>query len=214
MTPSDTPWLQVLGGKAFDLINPRAEDVDFETIATVLARIPRFAGHTEQGVYSVAQHCYEGARAILRDTGDRHAAAAFLLHDAHEAYMGDIATPIMWALIWHVEQLSAWGGFHVHKAIVELKGRLDEAIYLAAGLPLTKHYAYSIVKEYDIRMCRTERDARLGACGRAWGEPFDSAVPVAGVDLYPWSENTIRAMWLSLARELLPCFAVDSKRAA
>lgn len=206
LTPApDSPWLQVLGGRAFSLTNPRAEDVDFETIATVLSRVPRFGGHTENGVLSVAQHCLEGSAAILRDTGCRDAAAAFLIHDAHEAYMGDIATPVSQALGAVAFQMNVNGGWLVRKAIRELKSRLDAAIFPAAGLPwpIPADVA-AIVKEYDMRMCRTERDGRLVKPPLPWYDAVEHAEPVQGCDLYPWREGTVRACYMRACRELLP----------
>lgn len=202
-------WMQALGSVAFDLLNPRPEQIDFATIATVLARVPRFGGHTERGAYSVAQHCEQGAQAILRDTGNRTAAAVFLLHDAHEAYVGDFAKPVQDALVTRAEmKYGPVGRESVRDAIRETKADIDRAIYTAAGLewPLWDHTA-RIVHEYDIRMCRTERDLRLAPTPHPWGEPYASAEPVAGVDLYPWSEGAVRAMWLAAARELLPSCA-------
>src|SRR4051794_22067480 len=91
-------WMQALGSIPFDLVHPKREQIDFDTVATVLARTPRFAGHTERGVYSVGQHSEQGARAILRDIGRRDAAAAFLHHDDHEAYVGDMTKSMQDAL--------------------------------------------------------------------------------------------------------------------
>ena len=195
-----------------DLINPTPEMVCFLTIARVLARVPRFGGHTNNGVLSVAQHCLEGANAILRDTGRRDAAGAFLLHDAHEAYIGDITTPVVDA----IADLSECP-HHVHMAIRQLKARLDEAIYTAAGIawPLPADVR-DMVEEYDIRMCRTECDARMAPSPRPWSEPYVSAEPVADVDLWPWTEGTIESLWMGAARDLLPCdfarhrFSVDN----
>lgn len=209
LVPSEPegPWLQVLGGRAFSLTNPRAEDVDFETIAIVLSRVPRFGGHTENGVLSVAQHCLEGAAAILRDTGRRDAAAAFLIHDAHEAYMGDIATPVADALQALAESYRA---DVVKRAIRTLKRRLDAAIYTAAGLPwpLPPEVA-AIVKEYDLRMMSTERRERLAPAPHPWNV---DAPLVQGCDLYPWREGTVALCFMRAARELLPALQVQEAK--
>lgn len=202
MTP-DTPWLQVLGGKSFDLTNPTPDQVDFHTIALVLARTPRFSGHTDRGILSVAQHCLEGAHAMQRDGCSRLACAAFLIHDAHEAYMGDIATPVVDALA----HIADWSGDDLRASVKELKSRLDRAIYTAAGLPypLSADVA-AIVHEYDLRMCRTERDARLAPPSKAWADAIERADPVEGCDLYPWSEGTVRALYAQALRD----FGIDN----
>ena len=89
----------------------------------------------------------------------------------------------------------------VRKAIKSLKTRLDAVILPAAGLPwpLPPDVA-AIVHEYDIRMCLTEARARLAP--QPWSEPYASAKPVEGVDLYPWSERTVAVMWRTAFYEL------------
>lgn len=75
-------------GKFMNVFQPTPDMIDIEDIAHALAHIPRFGGHLHR-FYSVAQHslhCAEGA-----DKGHELAA---LLHDASEAYLGDIPTPI------------------------------------------------------------------------------------------------------------------------
>lgn len=207
-------WIQTLPalgsrqGRALDLIDPKPEQIDFRTIATVLSRVPRFAGQTGGGVLSVAQHCTEGARAILRDTGRNDWAAAFLLHDAHEYAMGDIATPVAQALAHHAEKDLGKGGA-VSYAIRSLKSALDSAIYRAAGMsyPLDAQTA-ALVKLYDARMLVTERNARLAEPPY----PHDTqAEPVADVDMFPWSAGSAEAFYWRHCVDLLPVF-VDSPR--
>lgn len=204
LLPSGNTWIQTLGGGWLDLANPDPKHINFRHVAIVLARVPRFAGHTERGPYSVAQHCVEGAKAILRDGHGQDAAAAFLLHDAHEAYIGDMATPLVGALsaIAEVEHI-------VKRAVAELKHELDTAIYFAAGL----HYPgahLATTKAYDLRMLRTERDARLAPSPAPWMDAVEHAVPVEGCDLYPWSEDVARSAYMEMLRDF--GIVVDSPR--
>lgn len=173
-------WIQTLAG-GFDLLEPRAEQVDFESLSVALSRIPRFLGYTVGGPpLSVAQHCVEGARAIERETRRRDAAAAFLLHDAHEAFIGDIPTPVQRAL----EAYSS----EVRAAIRALKDRIDAAIYDAAGVewPLDDE-TQDIVRTFDLRMCRTERDLFCLPPWQRWEDAIENAVPVDGISREIWS---------------------------
>ena len=78
-------------GQTFDLRKPDPDTVKIVDIATALARVPRFAGHTKTH-YSVAQHSVLVAREL--QPCSREAALCGLLHDAAEAYMGDISSPM------------------------------------------------------------------------------------------------------------------------
>jgi hypothetical protein len=211
-TASSEPWLQVLGGVAFPLVRPRADAVNIETMSRVLARIPRFGGHTEGLVYSVAQHSVEGARAILRDTGNRPAASAFLAHDCHEYVLGDWARPVQESLA--AIAIELFGDMHagdvIRRTIAEQKRRLDEVIYPAVGLPWPLSASVkSIVKEYDLRMGRTERDANVATPPKEWDDAYSNAEPVQGCDLSPWFEGWAGSQFMTMARELLPALAVD-----
>lgn len=201
------PWRQLLGGKKLDFADPDPALIDWNDIATVLARIPRYTGHTESGVLSVAQHCVGGARAIQRDGYSGDVAAAFLIHDAHEAFIGDIGTPTLDALAHHaVMEAGDLGAERIVRAAMRgLKRSLDAAIYSAAGIPwpLDVDVAQT-VREYDLRMLRTERDWRMAPPPEPWIAACENAKPIEDADLFPWSEYLAREEWIEMARELLP----------
>lgn len=74
--------------RAVDLCRPRYEDIAIQDIATHLSLICRFTGAC--GVfYSVAEHSVRASYIAHKD-----AALAVLLHDAAEAYIGDILPQI------------------------------------------------------------------------------------------------------------------------
>lgn len=82
-------WMQVFSGGKFYPLDPRPSEVHLVDIANALARICRFGGHCVLPHYSVAQHSV--IVASLVPTGFRRVA---LLHDAAEAYVGDVIRPI------------------------------------------------------------------------------------------------------------------------
>lgn len=63
---------------------------DIQVIARALSNINRYNGHV--GTYSVAQHCVLVASNIVTD--DPRVNLSALLHDAPEAYIGDVASPL------------------------------------------------------------------------------------------------------------------------
>ena len=78
-------------GKIIDLKNPTPDMIDIKGIATSLSNICRFGGHVNR-FYSVAQHsvlvCY-----LMKETDGNYALEA-LMHDASEAYLGDVVKPL------------------------------------------------------------------------------------------------------------------------
>lgn len=81
-------WFLTFTGKQFYPTDPKAADIDIADIAHSLSNICRFGGHCKQ-FYSVAQHSVFVSHLVERD-----AALAGLLHDATEAYCGDLVRPL------------------------------------------------------------------------------------------------------------------------
>lgn len=81
-------WIVTYTGRRFDLLAPRAEDVDMRDIAHALANLCRFNGHCRRH-YSVAQHSVLVSHLVPEEY-----ALFGLLHDAGEAYVGDVLSPL------------------------------------------------------------------------------------------------------------------------
>lgn len=196
-------WKQTGSGRAFDLVSALPADVDFAIdIAEALAKQSRFDGHTRGGPYSVAQHCVVGAHAIFAESHRPDWAAAFLLHDAHEAYIGDITTPAAQALARMAEiNYGRDGREAVRVALKLLKRNLDAVIYERAGIiyPLDA-VTTELVRTIDVRMLVTERNQLLGACAKPWGTEYDGVEPLnlRGGRLQPWP-------WVRAADEYRLC---------
>lgn len=85
MTDAKTPYIVTYTGWEVDLANPKPDDVHIVDIATALSRICRYTGHLDYH-YSVAQHSVY----VSEMTGTLEG----LMHDAHEAYVGDVSSPL------------------------------------------------------------------------------------------------------------------------
>ena len=81
-------WILTRGGRRIDLLEPSAAMVSPEDIAWALSMQCRFNGHT-RAFYSVAQHCY-----LVADLVPAQYQLQALLHDATEAYVGDLVSPL------------------------------------------------------------------------------------------------------------------------
>lgn len=85
-------WMQTFTGKAFWPLDPRIEEVETEDIAHALAQICRFGGQTRY-FYTVAEHSVHVSEWVESVAG-RTDALWGLLHDAPEAYIGDMVRPL------------------------------------------------------------------------------------------------------------------------
>ena len=79
-------------GEMVDIFNLKDEDINIQDIIWALPNICRFGGRIKKH-YSVGQHAVELAR-HLKKQGKQHLVPHALLHDACEAYIGDIIYPI------------------------------------------------------------------------------------------------------------------------
>lgn len=136
-----TPW------GIYDVVNPQEKDIKWDMIAQSLSRQTRFNGlNGDIGGYSIAQHCVLGADALMEEQGDTYLAAHFLLHDAHEAFIGDITRPV-----------ESYFGPVFSEQVTILKTKWDEKIYSVASLvPPSAFNRKDLVTEMDDRMLAYE----------------------------------------------------------
>ena len=155
-------WIQTYTGKVFYPLDPRPEEIDIIDIAHALSTTNRFGGHAEPPV-SVAEHSVNVSMYV-----PRHAAIEGLMHDAAEAYIGDVTRPIKPAL----------NGF---KAI---ESKIMRVISEKYGL--NEKYLHGVVKHIDDRVLATE-----GRQVMVWPPPKDwllETEPIVGlkVECLPW----------------------------
>ncbi len=95
-------WIRTFTGKRFFVLNPRPEDVCIEDIAHALSMLCRYTGHVQR-FYSVAEHSlYVTGEVAARlhaagragNVENQNILRWALLHDASEAYTGDLTRPL------------------------------------------------------------------------------------------------------------------------
>ena len=212
-------WMQTITGRPFVLRAPHVVPIHlYSEIAPALARIPRFNGHTQKP-YSVAQHSVLCAEAAEIETGDLELAAHCLLHDAHEAYVGDLTSPVVAALIEQladgadpstVRLVSRARAQNFHSSWQRIKGGIDAEITYAAGLTLEGHMAHrAAVKAIDLRALRTERDDLKSPGSQPWDAEIEAAprLPIRTGRIRPLPELEARALFVSALERLCPAIA-------
>lgn len=177
-------WIRTNSGGRFYLQDARAEDVHIQDIAHALSQICRFTGHTSR-FYSVAEHSVRVSWLVE----PRHALWG-LLHDAAEAYIGDVSRPLK-----HAAGMEGYGTIEVD---------VERAVRDAFGVVLTPTMNAD-VKRADLQMLCVEARQLLGisdfkeAGWAYWTEP-DPSLSVQG-----WSPQVARSRFLSRFMELATC---------
>lgn len=145
-------WMLTASGRMYWPIHPMAEDVCIEDIAKGLSNICRFGGQID-AFYSVAQHSVYVSRCVPQE----HALTG-LMHDATEAYVGDMVSPLKKSLLMvdfrMIEDLN-WS-----------------AISNAFGLPYEKP---ACIKTADNAVLLAERDQLLVKHPVKWSVPGEPA---------------------------------------
>jgi uncharacterized protein len=126
------PTILMASGRYFDFEAPEMSDFTIDDIATGLSNTCRFAGQCLD-YYSVAEHSVYVSEQVPQE----HALAA-LMHDASEAFTGDMNKPLKGLL----------PEFRV------IEKRIEAAVLCRFNIPLPLHPS---IKEADIRMLATEQ---------------------------------------------------------
>lgn len=180
-SPNESPrqdpdrWIQTFTGRQFYPLDPRPEDLDIEDIAHALSMQCRFSGHCRK-FYSIAQHSVLVSVAC----DDPHLG---LLHDAAQAYLPDVASPLK----------DVYGLHNVTKS------HLLGEILLWCGLTCIPHMPES-VKTADRRMLATERRALMNHRGIPW--PGLDGVESLEIALESWSPPIAKIRFLARFRAL------------
>lgn len=135
------PWIETVSGKKFYFLDPQPDQIDIEDIATALSHNCRYTGQSK-GFYSVAEHSV----AVCELTGNT---LEGLLHDASEAYLQDIASPV--------------------KAYLANYKELEDVVMRAIAAKFRFEYPYGPeIKYADVVQLSTEARHLLPSRGNDW----------------------------------------------
>lgn len=163
-------------GIALSLTKPARWMIDDRDIARALSRIPRFNGHTLR-FYSVAQHCVLASLIVPPQD-----ALAALLHDAPEAYIGDMVSPLK-AIIPSYKAIE-------HSLWCAIADRFDLDIAMPAS-----------IKAADLQLLATEKRDLLTKSTYEW--PQLRGVEPMCETIEPWSADLAEAIYKVRLEELM-----------
>ncbi len=162
-------WVQTFTGRLFRPLEPDPGEVAVEDVARSLAMQCRFNGHVRR-YYSVAEHSVLVSRLVPEAY-----ALEGLLHDAAEAYLGDLVRPLK-----TVGMIYAG----LKRGILDwrdVEAGVQEAVARAFGIPAV---AAPAVKEADLALLMAERAQLLGEPPAPWAT---ERIRPAAVTLRCWS---------------------------
>lgn len=149
--------LETVSGRKVDVVNPNPATIDITDIAWALSRMPRFSGHSIPYIpYSVAQHSIQVAK-DLSSLGPLVQLYG-LLHDAAEAYINDLPSPVK-----HIPE--------IHAVIKKIETRLMQVIYEALGIPAPSPEQEAQVKHSDKIQQAIEAYNYMYSRGADWNLP-------------------------------------------
>ncbi len=172
------PWIQTVSGKKFPLDKPDLDQIDIEDIAHALSMLCRFNGQCTK-FYSVAEHSVHVSYEI-----DPELALVGLLHDAAEAYLGDVPSPLKKKL----------------RRFTKFENRMEAAIGKKFGVD-AKLFKNKELKRADIQLLVDEKEVVMVPEPEPWP---DNAPPIKNTDrIECWSPEDAKAAFLSRFHELL-----------
>jgi hypothetical protein len=168
-------WMQTFTGRAFYPLDPHEDDIVPADIAHALGLICRYGGHVLR-FYSVAEHCVLLSHAVAPEN-----ALWALLHDATEAYVGDMVRPLKNSMPTYRS---------VEDRLMEV---ICERFRLSQRCPAE-------VKAADTRILHDERDALMAPSRRPWTSLNDFR-PL-GVTVEGWQPAKAESRYLARLHEL------------
>ena len=136
-------FVSTYSGRQFHPLAPTPDQIDIEDIAHGLAYQCRFNGQTRY-FYSVAQHSL-----IVADLVPKRLRLAALLHDAAEAYMGDMVKPLK----------------QLFPMFSDIEAKVMGAIGLRYGI---KHFSDKTIKRADLVALAMEKRDLMPNSTESW----------------------------------------------
>jgi 5'-deoxynucleotidase YfbR-like HD superfamily hydrolase len=159
-------------------VNP-VETYNVADIAHALSQICRFGGHTRQ-FYSVAQHCVLVSQLVRVEYR-----LEALFHDASEAYLGDVVSP-----------LKHLGEMHAYR---DIEGRIEQEIFDTFNVELSEQ-SHADIRHADLVMLATERRDLMAPSMEQW--PLLDGIFARAATITPLMPQAAEALFIKRFKEL------------
>lgn len=159
------PCIRLQSGAWLDLLDPETSDFTIEDVAHGLAHTCRYAGQAN-GFYSVAEHSL-----LVSDVATGHELPA-LLHDAAEAFIGDVTRPLKQLL----------------PEYRRIEAALERTVFARFGVKTMP----AAVKEADLRVLAAEQAQIMPPGTDSWAAEADVEPAAVVVEHLPPSEAKAR----------------------
>lgn len=166
------PWIRTFSGIDLDPLDVKESDIQIEDIAHALALCNRFAGHTRRPI-SVAQHSVYVARLCAQILPGL--ALQGLLHDAAEAYLGDMTKWVKaadeLAKFRQIEDLLQATIYKKFKCLLLVSAAVEDADRIMVRFEGMKGFGSFKIDHPDYPPLTKEQIARIGEWGHwSWQE--------------------------------------------
>lgn len=219
MLVPEATQIETVSGRFVDTLHPDPATIDAADIAHHLAMLCRYGGAVSR-FYSVAEHAVLVHDLLRHQGAERELLRAALLHDAAEAYLGDMVSPLKYAL--RCAEFDYPGAIHRASYVDHFRGAyalLTEGIEraIAERFEIDRGlFDAEPVKLADMWALKIEASALTHTRGANWrwpgSLPNEGALP-AGVS---WAGGLIptdaRALYMMRQEQLLGSPASDSLR--
>lgn len=179
-------FIKVAAGHYFSLEHPDPDLIEIWSISEALGKICRYGGHCPR-FYSVAEHCVHAVEQAELDGHSNKALMAILLHDAAEAYVGDMVRPLK----------------AINPEYKRIEGKVEDAICERFEVKLDDFY--TTIKLYDLILMKAEKKHFWPEDTQEWTGLED--IPDRDVPFACWVPERASYWYRSTFERILKCQA-------
>jgi len=170
-------WIETYTGRKVHPFDVKSREIYLLDIAVALSHLCRFTGHCQR-FYSVGQHSIHVAELVYTQTSDEDTVRAALLHDASEAYLNDLSSPVKKML----------------PSYKDAEQRMQQCIEKKFHCSQVDH---GVIKWADSVLILNEAEQLMDSQGKDWGQKVH---PMVHKEIPDWAMGFVVARFLETFR--------------